>query len=291
MPAPKFTHRIEMRDITTLKTDGINPNFVSDTIQDSIKQHIEKDGFYGAIIVNKDGWVVDGKHRLQALKDLGATKVPVIQGDWSDAQAQIEMIRFNRERGVMSPIDLADLLDTLNTKYEMPVETVSLETDIDRSELEMLEIVDNAVKTAVDQPYIKITWSHVEEYITSITDAVKSRQPNCDVIYYVGRGGMIPARLLADRLHVKHIKPIDAIHECHSTDKPVIIDDCYDTGATYTKWKDDNVPFCVMSVKRDISQEAPDVIYGKIQESGKWLVHPWEYKEYKEMLSGKTAEN
>ena len=51
-------------------TKGISDSFY--TLSDSIKEH----GFQGAIVINKDHVLLDGRHRLDTMKLLGFTEIP-----------------------------------------------------------------------------------------------------------------------------------------------------------------------------------------------------------------------
>lgn len=82
----------------------------------AIVESIERNGFYGTIIVQKSsGYVLAGNHRLKAAKQLGITEVPVTIVDVDDDTADRILLADNRTNDLATYDDerLANLLANL----------------------------------------------------------------------------------------------------------------------------------------------------------------------------------
>jgi len=136
------------------------------------------------------------------------------------------------------------------------------------------------------------------EYISFIVDLLEQRvRKDYDFIVGVGRGGLIPATMLAYKLKKKVISfGINTYNDMVQTDKYVIyqpipipikhskilvIDDICDTGNTFniirdTYCKEDNldIEFASLFVK-DSKSHLVDY-YGLSVSDGIWLDFPWE---------------
>ena len=85
-------------------------------IVESIKAH----GWFGALVVNRDGTVLCGNHRLKAARELGMAKVPVFRVDVNDETALRILLADNRTSDLASWDDgaLAGLLVDLQQQTE-----------------------------------------------------------------------------------------------------------------------------------------------------------------------------
>lgn len=82
----------------------------------TIKDSIEQNGFYGAVVAQvSTRHILTGNHRVQALKELGRSEVPVLWIDCDDARAKQIMLADNRSSDVATYDDskLLELLDSL----------------------------------------------------------------------------------------------------------------------------------------------------------------------------------
>ena len=55
-----------------------------------------------------------------------------------------------------------------------------------------------------------VSWKYIDDAICRITEKIKNSHFTPDVIIAIGRGGMIPARLLADTLDVSMVSMVNA---------------------------------------------------------------------------------
>ena len=262
----EFVDKIEYVDVDKLKVDGINPNFVPSDIQKAIDDHIE-DKFYGAILVNRDNWVVDGKHRFDSLKRKGVKKIPVIYGDWDKDQSKIEMVRFNRERGRLTANELSAVLSDLD--YTLP--ELSEATSISEFELSSLMLLDDLNEKFEDHTqtnHLMVSWGSVTNAVTKVS----RKLGNVREIYTFSRGGLIPARLIADRCNC------DTIYvDQEPPEGAVIVDDVWDTGKTLEKYS--HCKRVVLFAKKGVPD---DVIFAEYFD--RFLIFQWETTEYKDLL-------
>lgn len=272
-----FKNNIEWVKVEALKPTPNNPNFVPSQIMTSLVNHIKKEGFYGSIIINEENEVVDGWHRTMALKSLGVKEIPCIrEKNWNKEQSRVQTIRFNREHGYLTPLETSLVLK--DTKY--PIDIIAKQTDIpmsDLPELLALEYDPNLDKILNrDEP---MKWGDVEKLIGKIATLVIQSGNSFDTIYTVSRGGLIPARLLADKLGIKKI----IVDEIPPTDS-LFIDDIYDSGKTYRKLGKDVKMYCVLYLR--INQKCPDnVYYAEITSDDKYINFVWEKTESKKLTN------
>lgn len=82
-----------------LKTDGENPNKMSEEQLERLKTSIKKWGFIVPIITNKDLVIADGEQRYTAAKALGMTEVSVIRLPVEDVDRRLLRQVLNKLKG------------------------------------------------------------------------------------------------------------------------------------------------------------------------------------------------
>ena len=103
------------KDIKDLNLAPYNPRQISDKEMEKLKKSIDKWGYVEPIIVNtRNNVVVGGNQRLKALKELGETKVKVIEVDLDDANEKALNIALNKISGEWEEEKLAELLSGLD---------------------------------------------------------------------------------------------------------------------------------------------------------------------------------
>ena len=122
MPTEVRFHRsIESIAVDLIRPNSFNSNEVSAEEQEKIKDDILVNGFFGAILVRplpaEAGAavyeIVDGEHRWRALKEIGVTEIPCLVVEHDDAQAKINSIRLNTERGEQNPRKVGAIVKSL----------------------------------------------------------------------------------------------------------------------------------------------------------------------------------
>lgn len=89
----------EMVEIATLKAAQYNPRKISDWEMRKLMTSIETDGFIEPIVINKDGTIIGGHQRVEALKNIGEPKVSAIRLDLSKERERELNLRLNRVSG------------------------------------------------------------------------------------------------------------------------------------------------------------------------------------------------
>lgn len=81
------------------KTDGHNPNKMSESQYEALKDNIRKYGFLVPIITNKDNMIADGEHRYRAALELGMEKIPAIKVPLEEVDRMMLRQILNKLRG------------------------------------------------------------------------------------------------------------------------------------------------------------------------------------------------
>lgn len=141
--------------------------------------------------------------------------------------------------------------------------------------------------------FYQLFWDDIEIAVKQLSIQLKSIS---DIGYYeniipLGRGGLIPARLVARELNIKNVPGFIAV--CNGnivsvpqiSTKTIIVDDIYDTGKTVLQlrrhrlgWTDSMCLFAFLYTK-GITEKIDNKMYFGMEIVGggkKWVVFPWE---------------
>ncbi|MDE1876850.1 MAG: hypothetical protein KGH86_08530, partial [Thaumarchaeota archaeon] len=77
----------------------------------------------------------------------------------------------------------------------------------------------------------RMTWSEIESCVKILSDEIKKTGFEFDAIATISRGGLVPARLVADRFNIKKI----LVDKNMIPKRTLFIDDIYDSGDTFKK--------------------------------------------------------
>lgn len=129
----------------------------------------------------------------------------------------------------------------------------------------------------------KVSWSEVEQLIKHLADRILNSSRDFSSISTITRGGLIPARLLADRLGINTILVDQKTIPADS----VFVDDIYDSGNTFKKILNkvespSKLVFVTLFARRG-KKFPKQLIYGKKTNSSSYLVYPWDKIEYKRL--------
>ena len=127
----------------------------------------------------------------------------------------------------------------------------------------------------------KVSWSEIETIIKNLSKQVSELPHNFSSISTISRGGLIPARLLADHLGINIILVDQKTIPMNS----IFVDDIYDTGNTFKKILNktelpSKLVFVTLFARRG-KKYPKQLIYGKKTISSAYLVFPWDKLEYK----------
>ena len=152
---------------------------------------------------------------------------------------------------------------------------------------------------------VKVTWQEIEKLAKKVSMQVNDMAEagyQLDAIVCIGRGSMVPSRLISEYTDIKQIYFADAkayteddklgkvsckLHMPKLEHKGILlVDDCLTTGttlnavekATLNKVNCLRYAYKVVLFKnKSINVSIPNVIYGKLYDAKTtWLVFPWE---------------
>lgn len=119
-------------------------------------------------------------------------------------------------------------------------------------------------------------WSEIEECVKILVTKIQDAKKQFKTIYTISRGGLVPARLVADRLNIKQI----LVDEETIPDDALFVDDIYDTGETFRKImprveNSDTIVFATLFARRK-KQYPKQLIYAKLTRDSEYVVFPWD---------------
>lgn len=149
----------------------------------------------------------------------------------------------------------------------------------------------------------KITWSEIDKLCYILYQKIKDSNLQPDLIIGLMRGGIIPARILADYFHVRldfytiDIKFYTGINQTlkkpiirhlqgikYKNKKVLIIDDIYDSGKTMqaicNRLSDSKI-FTATLHCRENNLSTP-TYFADIAYYNKWIIYPWEKNEFQQ---------
>ena len=123
-------------------------------------------------------------------------------------------------------------------------------------------------------------WSEIESAVAILVKKIQDKKIQFRTISTISRGGLVPARLVADRLDIKQIL-VDT--ESIPADS-LFIDDIYDSGETFRKIiqradDQDSLVFATIYARRRKSYPK-QLIYSELTRDGEYIVYPWDRFEH-----------
>lgn len=121
-------------------------------------------------------------------------------------------------------------------------------------------------------------WSEIESAVTKLVQRLQDKK--FKTISTISRGGLVPSRLIADRLGIKQIL-VDA--ESIPEDS-LFVDDIYDSGETFRKIiqrveDPDELVFATIYARR--KQTYPkQLVYAELTRDTEYIVYPWDRFEH-----------
>jgi len=159
MTKNEFYDSSELVDIDKVYPNPKNPNVMTDNMFEALVDDIDKNGLIGSILVRKHpmkkGYeIIDGEHRWKACKKLGYDKISIIELDYNDINAVINMVRWNREKGYFDHEKLSKLIGELVEKTNRAVIRERLHIDaneFDNLLEEKIEETSSRIKEVMDE--------------------------------------------------------------------------------------------------------------------------------------------
>ena len=127
-----------------------------------------------------------------------------------------------------------------------------------------------------------VNWHDIESIIQKLSRKINNLSRSFDSISTIGRGGLVPSRLLADSLGIKKI----LVDSKKISSNSLFVDDIYDSGNTFQKTicKVDNPSnFVYVTLFARKGEKIPkQLIYGKKTTGKKYVVFPWDKIEFQQ---------
>ncbi|NDF25414.1 MAG: phosphoribosyltransferase [Thaumarchaeota archaeon] len=123
-------------------------------------------------------------------------------------------------------------------------------------------------------------WSEIESAVTKLVQKLKDKKLQFKTISTISRGGLVPARLLADRLGIKQII-VDG--ESIPSDS-LFVDDIYDSGETFRKIiqkvdEPDELVFATIYARKKKTYPK-QLVYAEPTRDTEYIVYPWDRFEH-----------
>lgn len=123
-------------------------------------------------------------------------------------------------------------------------------------------------------------WSEIEFTVSVLMEKILDKKIQFKSISTISRGGLVPARLVADRLNIKQI----LVDGDSIPSDSLFVDDIYDSGETFRKIiqkaeDPENLVYATLYARR--KQRYPkQLIYAKLTRDNEYIVYPWDRFEH-----------
>jgi len=126
-----------------------------------------------------------------------------------------------------------------------------------------------------------LTWKEIESHVMILCDKIDKTGFEFDRIATISRGGLVPARLIADHFDIKKIR----IGKKKIPKRTLFVDDIYDSGDTFKRIfplvKDPKNFVYATLVARKGTGYPKQLIYAKKTRGQEYVIFPWDKLEFK----------
>ena len=128
-----------------------------------------------------------------------------------------------------------------------------------------------------------VIWDEIDSLVEMLSNRISKSSRIFSSISTLSRGGLVPSRLLADRLGIEKI----IVDPAKISSDSLVVDDIYDTGDTFEKIKsktDDpaKLYFVTLFARRGKSYPS-QLTYGEKTNDGGYVVFPWDRLEFERL--------
>ena len=125
-----------------------------------------------------------------------------------------------------------------------------------------------------------LKWSDIDSQIRTLCTRIKKSGFEFDKIATVSRGGLVPARLVADTFDIKKI----LVDKKKIPEKTLFVDDIYDSGDTFKKifptvGKPKSFLYATLMARAGIKYPE-QLVYAKKTRGSEYVVFPWDKLEF-----------
>lgn len=123
-------------------------------------------------------------------------------------------------------------------------------------------------------------WDEIESCVDILVRKILDKKQEFRSISTISRGGLVPARLVADRLNIKQILVDDEAIPANS----LFVDDIYDTGETFRKIiqrtdDPDKLVYAALFARRK-PRFPKQLVYARLTRDNEYVVYPWDRFEH-----------
>lgn len=126
-----------------------------------------------------------------------------------------------------------------------------------------------------------VDWTEIESLVKKLCNKVSKLSRTFSSITTVGRGGLVPARLVADQLGIQKIY----VDKKKISSDSLFVDDIFDTGYTFNQTiKKIDVPSKLVFATlfaRCGKKYPSQLVYAKKTDNNSYVVFPWDKLEFK----------
>jgi uncharacterized protein len=128
-----------------------------------------------------------------------------------------------------------------------------------------------------------VSWPRIESLAKLLSDKVKATGREFNSISTITRGGLVPARLLADRLDINEIQ----VDKNRVSSDSLFVDDIYDSGDTFKKVlsmveSPHKLVYATLFARKG-KRYPKQLIFAKKTKGNEYIVYPWDRFEHKRM--------
>ena len=128
-----------------------------------------------------------------------------------------------------------------------------------------------------------VSWTRIESLTKILSEKIKKSSTEFQSISTITRGGLVPARLLADRLGINEV----LVDKNKIPSDSLFVDDIYDSGDTFkkvlTKMEDPSILVYATLFARKGKKFPKQLIYATQTKGNEYIVYPWDRFEHKTM--------
>ena len=123
-----------------------------------------------------------------------------------------------------------------------------------------------------------VGWEEIDSLARSLAEKIAGTGRRFSDISTFGRGGLVPARLVADYLDIRRIH-VDVVHI-----DSLFVDDIYDSGRTFQRVLSDTgdpggLVFATLYARRG-RKHPPQLVYARETDDDSYVVFPWDRMEH-----------
>ncbi len=127
----------------------------------------------------------------------------------------------------------------------------------------------------------EVSWLEIESIVKRLSSKISKLPQKFSSITTVSRGGLVPARLIADQLNIKKI----FVDKKKINSNSLFVDDIFDTGDTFNEIitrVDIPSRFVYATLFARCGKKYPkQLLYGKKTNNNAYVVFPWDRLEFK----------